>query len=224
MGGKINILVASWHDDECKRVLTVLSGSNDFFIAGIEKDVSDVIIKAERLKPDVIIMGFQFSGLIVTELAPIIRRRSPNTGIVALCEKDESGYAGLALEAGIAGLLLKETDADKLALVVKIIFLGGCYISRSIIVNLFKIEQSSEQESESYCPFSPKERKIAAALAQGLSDAEIAALLNYSIGTIKNCVTYIKRKTKLKNRVQIAIYSLVRGIIRLEQILFLNEI
>lgn len=223
MGDPISVLVASCQDDECEKISAVLSGCNDFFIMGIEKDLAAVIIKAEKFRPDVLIVGFQFSGIIVTDLAPIIRRRSPGTNIVVLCEKDESRNAGLALKAGIAGILLKETDTDKLEPILKIVFLGGYYISTSIINNSLKKEQKSKTENKNSCIFSAKEQKIISDLAQGFSDEEIAKRLNYSAGTIRNCVSCIKRKTKLKNRVQIALYSLISGIIKLEQIMFLND-
>ena len=222
MGDTINLLVASWHDEYRSRILTALSGQNDFFITGVEKDESGTIIKSERLKPDVLILDLRLGG---EELAPIIHRRSPSTAIIMLCDKDEDDYAGLAIKAGISGFLLKEYDTDKLVPVIKIVSSGGYYISASITIRVFSavtfIHTFPGQITERrHTIFSPAERGIVTDIAQGLSDEEIAKHLHFSTGTIKNCLTAIKRKTKLKNRVQIVVYSLIYGLISFEQLRF----
>jgi len=66
--------------------------------------------------------------------------------------------------------------------------------------------------------YSPAEHAIVTLLAQGYSDEQIAEELHYSPGTIKNCLTNIRNKTKMKSRVEIVIYSLVSGLIRLENL------
>jgi DNA-binding NarL/FixJ family response regulator len=227
MKNEISIFVTSKNDEDCGRILAILSEQNDFYIAGVEKDESGTIIKSERLKPDVLVLDLQPSGIGADELAPIIHRRSPKTAIVMLCDRDEENYAGLALKAGIAGFLLKEKDMDKLVSVIRIVYNGGCYISASIIIRVFntatltsgfsgfRIEQKNNRHI-----FSPTERGIVTDIAQGLSDEEIAKHLHFSAGTIRNCVTAIKRKTKLKNRVQIVVYSLAYGLINFEQLDF----
>ena len=225
MKNEISIFVTSADDEECKRILAILSEQNDFRIAGVEKDESGAIIKSERLKPDVLVLDLPPPGMGADELAPIIHRRSPETAIIMLCDKDEEIYAGLALRAGISGFLLKEKDTDKLVPVIKIVFYGGCYISASILIRVFNaatftnsfpgriIEQKNSRQI-----LSPTERCIVTGIAQGLPDKEIAKRLHYSAGTIRNCVTAIKRKTKLKNRVQIVVHSLVYGLISFEQL------
>jgi len=223
----INIFVTSGHDEDCKRIIDILSDQNDFRIAGVEKDESGTIIKSERLKPDVLVLDLQPQGLGGEELAPIIHRRSPSTAIVMLCDKDEENYAGLALKAGISGFLLKEHDTDKLVPVIKIVSSGGYYISASIIIRVFSeviFTRNFPGQIIGQKPhllfLSPAERSIITYIAQGLSDKEIAKHLHLSAGAVKNCITAIKRKTKLKNRVQIVVYSLVYGLINFEQLRF----
>jgi len=227
MKNEISIFVTSKNDEDCRRILAILSEQNDFHIAGVEKDESGTIIRSERLKPDVLVLDLQPPGMGADELAPIIHRRSPHTAIVMLCDRDEETYAGLALKAGISGFLLKEKDTDKLVSVIRIVNNGGCYISAPIIIRVFDTAASMNgfsgfniKQKNNRHVFSPTERCIITDIAQGLSDEEIAKHLNLSAGTIKNCVTVIKRKTKLRNRVQIVVHSLVYGLINFEQLRF----
>jgi len=200
-----------------------LSAQNDFHIVGVEKDETGTIIKSERLQPDILILDIQSQGIGGEKLAPIIHRRSPSTAIIMISDKDDENYAHLALKAGILGYLLKEKDTDILVSVVNIVFSGGYYISASIINRFFSTtafrRQFSEQEPEQNNTFfSPAERGIVTDLAQGYSDTEIAKHLNFSKGTIKNYLAAIKRKIKLKSRIQIVIFSLVHGFISLEHL------
>lgn len=157
------------------------------------------------------------------ELAPIIHRRSPSTVIIMLSDRDDENYACLALKSGITGYLLKEKDIDKLVSVIKIVFSGGYYISASIIIKIFNTtvfmsQFSGQRAGQNSTFFSPAERGIITGLAQGYSDMEIAKHLSYSTGTIKNYLIAIKRKIKLKNRIQIVVFSLLFGFIKLEHL------
>jgi len=222
MGDIIRILVASSYDEDRARIIAALSGQDDLDIAGVEKDETGAIIKSERLQPDILILDLQLSGMSGDELAPIIHRRSPSTAIVMLYDKDEDNYAGLALRAGISGFLLKGVDTDLLVPVVKIVSSGGYYVSASITIRVFNAvtfhgQLPHQAQIKHNLFFSPAERCIIIDMARGLSDEEIAKHLNYSIGTVRNCLTVIKRKTKLKTRVQIVIFSIINGLVNISQ-------
>jgi len=222
MKNEISIIVTSSNDESCKLIIAILSEQNDFIITGIAKDESGTIIRAERLKPDVLILDLQSPGLGGETLAPIIHRRSPSTAIVMLCDRDEDKYAGMALKAGISGFLLKETDMDKLVSVVRIVASGGYYISAPIINRVFSSYLFQKQFPKMPVKYpglfyTSTERKIITDIACGFSDEEIADHLNYSIGSIRNRLTAIRRKTKLDSRVQIVIFSLVHGFISIDQ-------
>jgi DNA-binding NarL/FixJ family response regulator len=222
MCNPITVLVASRHEDGRDHILSSLSESSNFRIVGVEKDEVNTIIKTERLKPDILIFDLYLSAMNGPELAQIIRRRSPSTAIVLICDKDEVGYASTALEAGISAFLLKETDSNILEPVVKIVFSGKCYVSTSITARAFStVAENSrfhgQMQYKTDITYSPTERLIVTCIARGFSDEEIAKHLNYSAGTIKNSLTSIKRRTKQKNRIQIVLFSLFYGLIRLEQ-------
>ena len=220
----INILIATRYDEDQRNILAVLSQQIDFHIVGIVKDESGSIIKSEKLKPDILILDLQLSNVNELELIRIIRRRSPATAIILLCDNNEctvENYVSLAVMAGICGFLIKESDIAKLAHIINIVYLGGCYINSAIVAKLVnkvtvacKVNQIPNKAEPAL--FSPVERSIVTFLAQGLSDAQIAKELNICTGTVRNCITEIRHKTKLKSRIEIVIYSLASGFIHLE--------
>jgi len=220
----ISILVITRNDKSRNFIINEMSHHEDLQIIGIENNEANIIIKSEQSKPDVLIIDIQPSGMDGIELAPIIHRRSPLTSIIMMCDRDENDYAGMALRSGISGYLLRETDMNKLVPAVKIVYLGGYFISASIIrkslstISFFRHYPVQFSGDADYPVFSPKELIIIANIAQGIPDEKIAEDLNYSPGTIKNCVTAIKNKTKLKNRMQIVLYSLFYGHINIDQL------
>jgi len=223
MGNAKSILITSNDNKGFKCILDSINNQTGLNIIGIENDETNTIIKSERLKPDVLILDLLQPVIDGAELAPIIHRRSPDTAIIMICDKDENEYAEKALRAGILGYLLKDADMDKILHAVKIVSLGGYYISASIInrfINTSAITgQFYEQETEqNYMLFSHAERSIVTDLARGYSDTEIANHLHFSKGTIKNYLVAIKNKLKLKNRIQIVVFSLLFGLIKLENL------
>ncbi|MDR2542825.1 MAG: response regulator transcription factor [Treponema sp.] len=244
MNNIISILIASRQEEDQKRIMAALSEQTEFFITSVEKDETGVIIRTERLKPDVLILDLQLSGTTGIELVNMIIRRSPSTAIIVFCvnkdDKENMIYASLMLKAGISGLLFKDEDMDKLAHIVKIVNLNGCYINKTINNNVYnefsyKNQFPGQLLSEQLLPeqlqvkkfaeqarsiFSPLELGIITQMAKGFSDVQIAEYLNYNEGTIKNCLTVIKRKTKLKNRIQIVVLALVSGLVQLDDFSF----
>jgi DNA-binding NarL/FixJ family response regulator len=221
VGKKIKVLLTAGNDEDRKLIFAAITTQDDIQIIGVEEDETGTIIKSEQLKPDILIMNLQPPGIDGTVLAPIIHRRSPDTSIIMMCDRDENNYAGTALKAGISGFLLKNADMNKLLSIIRIVNLGGYYISPSIInraiasITVINDGFIYNQDDENF--ISLEERRIISEIARGLSDDEIAVRLNYSAGTVKNRVTTIKRKTRLKNRLEIVIFSLVCGLIRLEK-------
>jgi DNA-binding NarL/FixJ family response regulator len=223
MGNAVSILIASNNNEDFQCILNSLNRQKGFNIIGVENDETNTIIKSERLKPDVLILDLLRSAIDGAELAPIIHRRSPDTAIIMICDKDENEYAGKALRAGILGYLLRNEDMNKILPAVKIVSMGGYFISASIIISFFRStafmgQFYGQENGQNNTLFSPAERSIVTDLARGYSDAEIAEHLNFSKGTIKNYLAAIKHKLKLKNRVQMVVFSLVNGLISLEQL------
>ena len=226
MNKQINILITSGRSEDRQRIISSLPG-NDFIIAGTESDEVGAIIRTERLKPDVLIFDLKSSLIDYPELTRIIHRRSPSTAIIIFSRKEEYNLSCLVLKTKISGILLKEEDIDILALIVKLVFFGRNYINTSIFSVI--IEEMAQQNrfmeqvvKNSAMLFSPVECGIVTDLANGLSDDQIAEHLNYSEGSIKNILCALKRRTKLKNRIQIVVFALFSGLVNFED-LWMNK-
>jgi DNA-binding NarL/FixJ family response regulator len=76
-----------------------------------------------------------------------------------------------------------------------------------------------DMEHKKRVSFSNTERGVVENIAKGFMDKEIAKRMNLSTGTIRNCFNTLKRKTNMNNRTQIALLSLVLGLIDIDCIM-----
>ena len=128
----IQIAIISEREQDQKTICALLSSQEDFIIAGIGSSGYDALKYTADLHPDIIIMDLWMSDIYGTDLAPIIKRKSPMTGLIALSFADNPGLVNQALRAGISGFLLKQSDMDKLPAAVRTVFYGGYYFSTPV--------------------------------------------------------------------------------------------
>jgi two-component system nitrate/nitrite response regulator NarL len=219
----IKITIISKSEEDCKNIRAVLEKQDDLQIVGVGKDGYDALRAAVTLQPDIIIMDFSMKDNEGLELAPVIKRNSPKTALIVLCSRNEQNAVTKALRAGISGYLLREDGFTYLAESVRSVFYGGLYISKSakkhtldyLSTPMDVLPPDSEIPPHS---FTLTELGIFYGITRGDSDREIAKNLNMSIGSLRNCVNHVKRKTGLRNRTQISLYALFTGKLNIGQV------
>jgi len=222
----VKLLIASRNEEDHEVIMSSLLGQTDFQITGIANDEIGAIVKTEVLKPDIIILDLQLSEITGPGIVKAINRRSPSTAIIFICDKKDRHdevYASLSAVPGISGFLFKETDIDKLTHILRIIKMGGNYINASVTIEF--LHKAALINNKMYCKiektsFTLLECNILELLACGFNDTRIAGELNYSTGTIRNYLTGIREKIKMKTRVEIVNYSYASGILQSDHLQF----
>jgi DNA-binding NarL/FixJ family response regulator len=210
----ISITIASRHKDDRKIINNLLAGQGDFKIASAGSDGFHAVRSSMTLKPDVIIMDYKMEDINGQDTAPIIKRNSPATALIALCPDNECGVFGKSLKAGISGFLLWRKDFEKLASAIRSVFYGGLYISetvKTLLVAKFSASHTAMHIHRRLLTLT--EAGIFNGIIMGQTDREIAKDLNMSLGALRNCVNKVKKETGLSNRTQITVYALLSGII-----------
>jgi two-component system nitrate/nitrite response regulator NarL len=219
----ISISIISKHEGDYKSISAALETEEDLHIVSVGKDGYDAIKAADSFQPDVCIMDFSMKDNEGLELAPVIKRKSPKTALIVLCSRNEQNAVARALKAGISGYLLREDGFAHLAESVRSVFYGGLYISKSAKKHTLDFLSTPEEilpsgSSASPHSFTLTELGILYGITRGHTDREIAKNLNMSIGSLRNCVNQVKKKTGLRNRTQISLYALFSGKMDISQI------
>lgn len=219
----IRIAIAVKCKNDRTIIIALLTKQKDFQIISAGENGYDALIAAKIYHPDIIIMDFNMEYISSSDLAPIIKRQSPSTALIVLCSIDDEKIIIKALKAGISGYLLEQEKFDNLTASIRSVFYGGLYISqsaRNIALNYFSAPGEIPLTGFDIIrhSLSPIEQDILCGITNGSTDREIAKNLNINIGSLRNCVCRVKKKTGMRNRTQIIIFALVTGIITFEKI------
>ena len=171
---------------------------------------------AAELKPDVILMDVRMPDISGLEATREILAFDPEARVLALTVASEDGDVSAVLQAGACGFLAKDTPIDSLVIAIYAAASGAAWLSpRAAEVVLGRIRGTApavEQESTRLEQLSARELEVLRLIADGMENAEIAAVLNISPRTAKNHVSNILTKLGLPSRVQAAVYAVRAGV------------
>ena len=145
-----------------------------------------------RLKPDILISDIEMPGLTGLELAQRIQRHELPIKVVIVTTFARSGYLRRALDAGVAGYLLKDAPAEKLADSLRVVQRGGRAIDPELA-----LEAWTEAD-----PLNDRERQVLRLAGEGQSAGDIARRLNLSHGTVRNYLSEVIGKLGVANRIE----------------------
>jgi len=174
------------------------------------RDGDEALTAVARHRPHVVLMDVRMPGTDGLTAAGRICRRPDPPQVVMLTTFDHDEYVHQALRAGAVGFLLKDTPPLELAAAVRTVADGGAMLAPSItrrLISTFADHAPSRaaQARRRLQRLTPREQQVTDAVAQGLSNAEIARELGMQEGTVKTHVSRSLAKLDVTNRVQAAI-------------------
>jgi len=170
----------------------LLNLEEDIEVLGSCADGLSAWTEAQRLRPDVIVSDIEMPGLTGLELAMRVQEHALPSKLVIVTTFARGGYLRRALDAGVAGYLLKDAPADQLAEAVRKVHRGGRVIDPQLAVEAWT-------ESD---PLNERERQVLRLAGEGRSSADIAAQLGLSHGTVRNYLSDAIGKLHAGNRVE----------------------
>ncbi|MGW3865081.1 response regulator [Streptomyces sp. NPDC005047] len=145
-------------------------------------------------------------------------RRLPHPPAVAILTTfGMDDYVAAALRSGAAGFLLKDTDPEQLPSLVRTLADGGTVLSSEVtrtVVDGFLNAGPRQDAALRLQRLTDRERAVLAAAAEGLTNADIAARMHLSTGTVKDHVSAILAKLEVGSRVQAALLAERAGFLR----------
>ncbi|WP_329255127.1 response regulator transcription factor [Streptomyces sp. NBC_01478] len=205
----------------------VIDAEDDMTVVGEAADGATAVVLAAELAPDVVVMDVRMPELDGIAATRIITARPDAPRVLVLTTFDLDAYVFDALRAGASGFLLKDVHASELLDGIRVVASGESVLAPSATRRLIGHYASGAGTGFRSGPDSgagngPRElesltgsqRNVLSLLASGLNNAEIAAELDITVGTVKSHVNALLRKLGLRDRVQATILAYDLGITR----------
>ncbi len=213
----ITILLADDHPVVRQGLRSLLEAQPSFSVVGEADNGIEAVDKAERLKPDVLVVDVMMPGLNGLEVVKRVRERAPQTRVVVLSMHSNEPYVLEALRNGASAYVLKSTPTASLVEAVRAAALGQRYLSPPLteraIASYIQRADDANAELDSYKMLTSREREVFHLAAEGLSNPEIAERLSISPRTAETHRTNIMRKLSLRSQAELIRYARQHGII-----------
>lgn len=217
--GPIKVLIADDHDIAREGVRAALEKHPHISIVGEVSCGEEVIRKARRIKPDVLVMEICMSGGnpigAISEIKKILRR----TQILVLTLRSDPHSVMQVMNAGGDGYLLKSTSAKELLMAIETVHQGYAYFSPVISSVIIKRRATDGQEDKQrpHNSLSKRELEVLKLIAEGYRNKEIAEKLFVSLRTVTTHRERLMKKLDLHSVGEIVRYALANGIVPLEE-------
>lgn len=171
---------------------TLLSLEDDITLVGEAGDGDSALAAVHEHAPDVLITDIEMPGASGIEIAETIRDEKLATRVLIVTTFSRPGYLQRALNAGVAGYVLKDSSSDALATAVRAVARG----ERHVPAELAELAWTTPD------PLTERERQVLQLAESGLANKQIAAELGLSDGTVRNYLTEAMDKLQAGNRVE----------------------
>ncbi|MBE1878100.1 response regulator [Myceligenerans pegani] len=213
--------VAIADDQELVRSgFTMILQAAGIAVVGTAADGDGAVELVRRERPDVVLMDVRMPGVDGLEATRRILSAEPpddgtRTRVVILTTFDLDRYVYAALAAGASGFLLKDSPPDRLVHAVRTVRDGDAVLAPTITRRLVErfAHTGDAPLRRDLSALTPRELEVLRALAGGLSNAELAARLYLSEGTVKTHVNRILTKLGLRDRVQAVVVAYESGLV-----------
>lgn len=197
-------------DDEpmvCEFLRTILSATGEITVVEVAHDGATGVAAVRRHRPAVVLMDLRMPGTDGVSATREIHALRDPPAVVAMTTVDTDEHVLAALDAGAHGFLLKTTPPDQLVPLVLAAATGASVLSPEALRRLRERRdpEPRRRPDPELNALGERERAVLALVAEGLSNADIAARLYLSEGTVKGHVSRLMAQLHCANRTQLAL-------------------
>jgi DNA-binding NarL/FixJ family response regulator len=195
----------------------IVDARPDLEVVGEAKDGEQAVALVEELEPDVILLDVRMPNLDGIEATKRIVASGSDTRILVLTTFDLDEYVYGAIRAGASGFLLKDVRPGELVDAIRVVASGNALFGPAAVERLLRRFSGAGDErttdTVAVGSLTDREAETLRLLANGLSNAEIAATLVVSEATVKTHVSNLLRKLGVRDRVQAVIAAYDAGVV-----------
>jgi DNA-binding NarL/FixJ family response regulator len=184
-------------------------------VVGVAYNGDEAIALCRKEEPDVVLMDISMPKLDGISATREIKALLPRTAVVILTGHEEDEHVFEGIKAGAQGYLLKDSEPEDLSRAIHTVFAGDTIIAPDLAQKMLTTFEGGRPTGSAHLapPLTERELEVIKALAQGMSDRQIARSLSISEKTVRNHTSNIYRKLHIFDRTQAVIYAVREGVI-----------
>jgi DNA-binding NarL/FixJ family response regulator len=205
-GSEITCLIVDDHEVVREGLRLSLSRASHVRVIGEASDGASAVALAERRRPDVVIMDVRMPGMDGLQATKLLSEKLPETAVLIFTAYSERSLLGRGLESGAKGYILKEAPHATLLRAIEKVAGGESYVDPALMPAFLTGKDKDDM-------LTGREREILQLLADGMSNADVAAKLFISQETVKSHVRHILAKLEADTRTHAVAIALREAII-----------
>lgn len=171
--------------------------------------------KLEKNIPDVLLLDINMPEKNGLEVLDEIKKKEYDLKVLILTVHNELEYLLKAVDIGVDGYILKDSESAELKRAIQSVLAGESYIQASLIPALNNRLANRDIDKDKIDLLTNRELEVLIQVANGMINKEIATNLNISERTVKNHVSNIFKKIDVSDRTQAAVFAIKNNIITL---------
>jgi two-component system, NarL family, response regulator NreC len=211
----IKLLIADDHIVLRSGLRMLIDAQSDMEVVGEADNGSQVLVLAESLQPDLILLDLSMPGLGGLETLPLLKKIAPRTRILILTMHDDESYLRQALRDGASGYVLKRAADTELLSAIRSVMRGEVYLHPSLTRVLLDdiLPEVNANTSNPWDALSEREREVLLRVARGYTSARIGEQLNLSPKTVDTYRARGMEKLGLRSRAALVQHALSHGLL-----------
>lgn len=204
----VNIMIADNHSMIREGLKQLLELDGDIKVIAEANNGKDCLEKLNTYYPDVLLLDINMPEMNGLQVLEILKERKSDIKVLVLTVHNEVEYLLKAVEIGISGYMLKDSNSSELKNAIFSIIEGEDYIQPSLIPMLNSKLLEMDSDKVKLDLLTRREYEVLKLLTEGMFNKEIAMKLNISERTVKNHVSNIFKKIEVTDRTQAAVFAI----------------
>jgi DNA-binding NarL/FixJ family response regulator len=210
----IRVLIADDQRVVREGLSMVLGLMPDVEVVGAAADGAEAVTLTQAVRPDVVLMDLRMPRVDGVAATRRLRTEAPQVKVVVLTTYSDEESVLEALRAGARGYLTKDAGGDQIRAALQQVLDDHAAIDPAVQRHLIDAIAGAEPATRPALPdgLTPREAEVLSLIAGGLSNAQIAARLVVSEGTVKSHVNHLFAKIDARDRAQAVAYAFRNGL------------
>ena len=216
MVSKHKIIIAEDHTILRDGLQAMLSFYPEFNVVGTAGDGLEAIRRVESHQPDLLLIDLSMPRMSGMDAIRDIKKRFPQTRIIALTVHKTDEYILATLQAGADAYVLKDASREELILAIRTVLEGNPYLSPGVSQKVIAGYLDGKKEGKpltAYDSLSAREKEVLKLIAEGNKNREIAELLCISLKTVEKHRANLMKKLDLHNAAALTSLALEKGLV-----------